>query len=132
MNTLAALHSASDGNWDREAIVIRARGISKGGALYLEAAVGLLSAYRANNDVFIWFSRGRCTKTDEAMLARDGALHESGSFSETREPTGSLRRSSVIFSLHQFNLFQHFSTISTPLPNWNARSNKPCSFFLLW
>ena len=75
MNTLGSVHSASDGNWDREAIVVRARGISKG-TLQLDGAVDLLSAYRAN-DVFIWVPRGRCTKTDDAMLARDGALHES-------------------------------------------------------
>lgn len=55
--------------------MIRARGISKG-ALQLDGAVDLLSAYGAN-DVFIWVPRGRCTKTDDAMLARDGAVHES-------------------------------------------------------
>ena len=66
------MHSASDGNWDREAIVFRARGISKGALSTLTRRwICFL------HTVLMMYPYGSVPKTDEAMLARDVPVHES-------------------------------------------------------
>ena len=71
MNTLGSVHSASDGNWSDSGCAGYPRGLSSLTGRWICFLHTGLMMYSYG------FPRGRCTKTDDAMLARDGAVHES-------------------------------------------------------